>query len=133
MKVLNQANIKTTDYVVAFNVNKAVAKSIYKTSKGLVLSGKYSMKECRYVKNISDLEEDAFDKVIVFCKDKLPVKLHHLVKITENLGFVLIKDLDAKNSEFVRRWLGKNGIFDMWHFRKRKSEHSSILFKVKKW
>jgi len=154
----NKLNLKTNDFFCCMsNGDGYFLHNIIDSISGAVINERNAedkllfqrsskFDNVRFINDINELDESAFDKVVCFFDGDLfsdqPLKImNNLINCTDHLGLVLVKNLPTqKNNKynscysenFFTNWLNSKGVFDVWLFRNGQYSFD-LLFKVRKW
>ena len=137
--ILDKLMIRSSDYVATVDVeDDNVLSKIYRIAKGMICAGKVGqddlsgLEKIKVVKNIKQIDEDVFNKIIVIYSDEINLK--SLVRIAEHLGHVLICEIPIDKKEIFENLLAqKAGIYETWDFAGDKKGCVDFLFKVRKY
>lgn len=138
-EVFDKLSIRTTDYVATIGVkDERFLSQMLDSVKGMVCVGDINKKKfknlenVKVVKSVGDLDNSAFDKVLVSYGDNFRAK--ELIDISDNLGMVLVgrlpKDMRGKGFKIALR---KMGIFEIWELERNLSNSVDLLFRVRKY
>jgi len=138
-EIFDKLSIRTTDYFASIGIlNEKFLSKIMNGVKGMACVGPVDKKRyknlenIRVVKDIKELEESVFDKILAVYSEYLNFK--ELVKVVDHFGMVLIQDVPINKQSVLLNLLGtKAGIFETWILRNRNQSFVDLLFKVRKY
>ena len=139
IQTLEKLSLRKTDYIAMVgDFDGFSLSSILKSASGMVVVGDVNKKmfsnlrDVRSLEHEAQLDEDAFDKILINYSDDL--ELYNLYKAADHFGLVLITNVPFKVAEGYEKTLNAWGIYETWRLNNnfRTKGTCDLLFKVRK-
>lgn len=130
MNFLDALSVRTHDYVAVVNSNKDVVDTVSKTAKAVVSVNSGKLQNIKLQKNLKGMDS-VFDKILVKWQSKTSIP--EIINSCENLGMILLCNIDLNEKKKVVSEIVSLGMFDYWVVEQnKKRQNFNLLFKVKK-
>lgn len=133
--VLNQLSLRTTDYVALVGQNEDTVKVVQDVASGVVCSQGKKYEGIKFVPDLRELDESAFDKVLVDWNSvkKAERILSSVLKSCEHLGLVIVQNVSSRLKKNCVSYIESKGIYDWWLLTSNNNKTFDLLFKVRKY
>lgn len=133
MNLANKLSLQTSDYLATVNVDNKSVNEFSKLVKNVVAVNRFrkSFENVKFVDEARHLDESVFDKTLVGYSKGLD--LLNVVRVTDNLGLVLVCGVPVGSLDFLKRSLYGMGIFETWTLEMEGETVVDLLFRVKKY